>query len=195
VAEVPDRLALSGACALRLLEESDADELYALIDANRAHLARWLPWAAGQTREGTLQFIRGVRGQIAHNNGFQAAIVDSGRIVGVIGFHGIDWQHRSTSIGYWLAEDAQGRGTMTRAARAMVDRALRVWGLNRVEIRASIENERSRTLIERLGFQLEGIARGAFRLADGFHDDAVYAMLAADWRSPTDPQAARAVRA
>lgn len=30
---------------LRLLEETDAQDLHALIEANRAQLARWLPWA------------------------------------------------------------------------------------------------------------------------------------------------------
>jgi ribosomal-protein-serine acetyltransferase len=166
---------------LRALEESDADELYALIDANRSYLARWLPWAAGQTRESTLEFIRATGRQLGEHNGFQAAIVDGGRIVGVIGFHGIDWHHRSTSIGYWLAQNAQGQGTMTEAVSAMVSQALGGWELNRVEIRASVENERSRALIERLGFHYEGAAREAYRLADGYHDDAVYSMLAAEW--------------
>ena len=48
----------------------------------------------------------------------------------------------------------------------VVDHALGVWRLNRVEIRASVENERSRSLIERLGFRFEGMARQAFRLAE-----------------------------
>jgi ribosomal-protein-serine acetyltransferase len=178
---VPAGPSLSGGRSLRVLEEPDADELYALIDANRAYLARWLPWAGEQTRDGTVEFIRATRRQLIDRAGFQAAIVEGGRIVGVIGFHGIDWHHRSTSIGYWLAEDAQGRGTMTEAVRAIVSHALRVWGLNRVEIRASVENERSRALIERLGFHYEGVARQAFRLPDGYHDDAVYSMLAAEW--------------
>jgi hypothetical protein len=38
---------------LRLFDEADAAELYAVIDANRAHLARWMPWAEGQTPDGT----------------------------------------------------------------------------------------------------------------------------------------------
>jgi ribosomal-protein-serine acetyltransferase len=166
---------------LRAIEESDADELYALADENRAYLARWLPWAEGQTAEGMLQFIRSAREQMAERNGLQMAIVDDGRIIGMVGFHGIDWQHRATSLGYWLAQRAQGRGTMTEAVRAMVAHALGVWELNRVEIRASVENARSRRLIERLGFHFEGVARKAFRLADGYHDDAVYSMLACEW--------------
>jgi hypothetical protein len=35
---------------LRLLDESDAQELYSVIEANRDALARWMPWAAGQTQ-------------------------------------------------------------------------------------------------------------------------------------------------
>jgi ribosomal-protein-serine acetyltransferase len=128
-----------------------------------------------------LEFIRSARAQVAESNGCQMAIVDGGRIIGMVGFHGVDWQHRSTSLGYWLARDAQGKGTMTEAVRGMVDYALRAWKLNRVEIRANVENARSRAVIERLGFHYEGVARQAFRLADGFHDDAVYSMLASDW--------------
>jgi ribosomal-protein-serine acetyltransferase len=172
---------LSGSGRLRAVEESDVDELHALIEANRSYLARWLPWAAGQTHEHTLRFIRQARVQAQDNNGLQMAIVQHGRIIGMIGFHGIDWQHRATSVGYWLAQDAQGEGTMTEAVRAMVTHALCVWELNRVEIRASVENARSRALIERLGFHFEGVARKAFRLADGYHDDAVYSMLASEW--------------
>jgi hypothetical protein len=43
---------------LRLLEEADADELYAVVGANRGYLAEWMPWAAGQTLADTLEFIR-----------------------------------------------------------------------------------------------------------------------------------------
>jgi ribosomal-protein-serine acetyltransferase len=174
-------LPLSDGRALRVLEESDVDELYELIEANRSHLAKWLPWAAEQTRAGTLRFIRTTRAQIEDSDGFHAVALDRGRVIGVVGFHGVDWGHRSTSLGYWLAEEAQGRGTMGEAVRAMVDHALGAWRLNRVEIRASFENARSRALIERLGFCYEGAARQAFRLADGYHDDAVYSMLAAEW--------------
>jgi hypothetical protein len=39
--------------ALRLLDDADAGELQALIEANRAHLSQWMPWAAGATLEST----------------------------------------------------------------------------------------------------------------------------------------------
>jgi ribosomal-protein-serine acetyltransferase len=168
---------------LRPLDESDAAELYELVERNRARLAQWMAWAAEQTPDQTLRFIHSTHSQIAQNHGLTAALVADDRIVGVVGFHGIDWPNRSASIGYWLSEDEQGRGTMTDAVRALVEHAFTHWRLNRVEIRADIENLRSRAVPERLGFHQEGVLRQAYRVSDDrYSDDAVYSMLASEWR-------------
>ena len=172
------RLALLGTSYLRLLEVSDADDLYALIDANREELSQWLPWAAGQTPADTVEFIHGGRDQVAHNNGFQAAIVVAERIAGVIGYARIDWDNRTTALGYWLGAESQGAGLMTAAVRVLTDHALSVWELNRVEVRAAVENTRSRAIPERLGFVEEGILRGAERVGERQLDLVVYAKLA-----------------
>jgi ribosomal-protein-serine acetyltransferase len=172
---------LPGGVQLRLLTDHDVDELHALVSANRDHLARWLPWAARQTIADSRAFIRTTRRQFAENNGFQLAIVEDGRIVGIVGFHSVSWPNRTTTIGYWLAEDAQGHGTMTSAVRALVDHAFGTWGLNRVEIRAAVENARSRAVAERLGFREEGTVREAERVGERFFDHVVYGMLARDW--------------
>jgi ribosomal-protein-serine acetyltransferase len=174
-------LRLDDRCCLRLFEESDAEELYAVVLENREYLSRWMPWAPKQTPENTLEFIRTSRRQLGENQGFQAAIVEDGRIVGTIGFHRVDWENLSTSIGYWIAESAQGRGNATRAVAALVDHAFRVWKLNRVEIQAAVDNERSRAIPRRLGFVEEGVLRQVERVGDRFVDHVVYAMLAHDW--------------
>jgi ribosomal-protein-serine acetyltransferase len=166
---------------LRMIEDSDARELYEIVVANREHLAAWMPWAAGQTLESTVAFIDASRKQLAANQGFQTAIVEDGRIVGVIGYHRVDWEHRFTSLGYWLVESAQGQGTMTIAARALADHAFRRWRLNRLDIRAGVENHRSRAIPERLGFTFEGVLRQAERVGDRYVDHAIYGMLARDW--------------
>jgi ribosomal-protein-serine acetyltransferase len=168
---------------LRLFEESDADELFALTDRNRAHLSEWLPWLpAIRSARDSLEFIRMTRRQVADNNGLQLALVRDGAIAGVAGFHHVDWANRATSIGYWLAADAQGRGTMTEAVRALVDHAFDGWGLERVEIGAAVGNARSRAIPERLGFTREGVRRRAERVGDRWVDLVIYAVLAADWR-------------
>jgi ribosomal-protein-serine acetyltransferase len=166
---------------LRLLEEADAQELYRLTDANRAYLARWMPWASGQTLEGTLEFIRLTIRQATSNDGFQAAVISEGAIIGIAGFHGVNWPHGSTTIGYWLAEEHQGRGLMTRAVRTLVGHAFGAWGLHRVEIRAATDNHRSRAIPERLGFRQEGVQREAERIGDRYYDLAVYGLLAHEW--------------
>ena len=179
-----ERLALSDECHLRLLVEADAEELYRLIDANRAYLARWMPWAEGQTPETTLEFIRLTRRQAMANDGFQAALVCDGAIIGMVGFHGVSWPHGSTTIGYWLDERHQGRGLMTRAVRALVDHAFSEWDLHRVEIRAATDNHRSRAIPERLGFREEGVQREAERIGKRYNDLAVYSLLAPEWVKP-----------
>jgi ribosomal-protein-serine acetyltransferase len=173
----PCRITLADDRWLRLLEEPDAQKLYAVIEANREYLARWMPWAAGQTLQDTLAFIQRTREQLASNDGFQTAVVEDGQIVGVVGFHGVSWDHRSTSVGYWLAESAQGRGTMTRAVQVLIEHAFMVWRLHRVEIRAAVDNARSRAIPERLGFVQEGVLRAAERIGERYIDQVVYAML------------------
>ncbi len=174
-------LDLGGRRRLKLLEETDADELYAVVAANREYLSRWMPWAPTQTLERTLEFIRMSRRQLAENQGFQVGILDCDAIVGTIGLHRIDWLNRSTSVGYWLAERAQGSGTMTAAVRELVDYALGHWQLNRVELRAAVGNLRSRAIAERLDFTEEGVLREAERIGDRYVDHVIYAMLARDW--------------
>jgi ribosomal-protein-serine acetyltransferase len=165
---------------LRLLEEADAESLYAVVDANRSYLARWMPWAAGQTRKNTLEFIRRSRRELADNRGLQMAIVEDGDLVGVIGYHQIDWENRSTSVGYWIAEASQGQGVISRAVHALTEYAFDSCRLNRVEIRAAVDNARSRAIPRRLGFKQEGVLREAERVGDRFVDHAVYAMVASD---------------
>lgn len=174
-------LEIEGGVRLRLLDDGDAAELHALIEANRERLAEWMSWAAAQTPADTADFIARSRKQVAGNDGFQAAIVCDGRIAGMVGFISINWDYRTTGLGYWLGEEFSGQGTMTAAVRAMTDHALRTWELNRVEIGAATENRRSRAIPERLGFREEGTVRQAQRVGDRYLDLVVYGMLAEDW--------------
>lgn len=182
------RARLSAHVRLRLLEESDGDELYAVIDANRSHLSVFLPWAERQSLAGTRAFIELTRKQLADDNGFQMAIVKDGLIIGVVGYHAVNWADRSTTLGYWLAEAEQGHGTMTWAVRALVDHAFAVWGLNRVEIGAAPENKRSRAIAVRLGFREEGTLREAERVGGRYLDTVVYSLLISEWSGANESQ-------
>lgn len=175
--EFPPQLEALG---LRPLKAGDAPELQALVEANREFLSRWLPWAAAQDLPECEKFIADAEAQLARNDGFQAAIVPDGPIVGVVGLHAIDWRNRNTTIGYWLAEDAQGRGTMTAAVCALVDHAFGEWDLHRVEIHCAPANRRSRAIPERLGFREEAILREAELVGGRWVDSVVYGLLAGE---------------
>ena len=166
---------------VRPVEAADAADLYALIEANREYLARWLPWAAGQDLAATEEFIAEAEVQLARNDGFQAVIVPAGEIVGVAGFHSVDWTNRNTSIGYWLAEHAQGRGTMTTVVGALVDHAFTEWNLHRIEIHCAPANRRSRDIPQRLGFREEARLRETELVGGRYLDSVVYGMLAGEW--------------
>ncbi|WP_139490458.1 GNAT family N-acetyltransferase [Brevibacillus dissolubilis] len=175
--------ALSDLAFLRILNVQDAEECFALVDANREHLRPWLPWVDNTlTPADSRAFIEFTSKQVGNNNGFQAGIFYEDKLVGMIGFHSIDWAHKKTTIGYWLAEGYQGRGLMTSACRALIDYAFDVWKLNRIEIRATVQNVRSRAIPERLGFTLEGTVRQVEWVNDRFYDHVVYGLLAEDWK-------------
>ena len=175
-------LRVDPALELRMLAEADAEALFALVDRDRAYLREWLPWLdENRSPADTRRFLRGAVEQQEANNGFQAGLWSGGRIVGVIGYPGIDWPNRLTGIGYWLSAAAQGQGLMTRACRALVNHAFDELKLNRVEIRCATGNCKSRAIPERLGFTVEGTARDAEWLYDRFVDLVVYSMLAREW--------------
>ena len=173
---------LSDALCLELLEPRHTEELFRVVDENRAHLRAWLPWVDGtRTPEDTRAYIRATQQQFGANSGFQTALVVDGEIAGMVGHLGIAWPDRAAALGYWMAEKHQGRGHMTAACRAYVDHAFGELRLHRVEIRAATENLRSRAVAERLGFTLEGVLREVDWLYDRFVDHAVYGLLARDW--------------
>ncbi len=173
---------LNADVALELLELRHAEELFAVVDADREHLRQWLPWVdASSTVENTRDFIRSTRRQLLDDNGFQTTIRFRGNLVGVVGYHAVDWSNRSTALGYWLARHATGHGIMTDACRTFTAHAFRTWNLHRIEIRCAVENHKSRAIPERLGFRPEGTVHQAEWLYDHYIDHVIYAALAHEW--------------
>ena len=168
---------------LRPLRLPEAGALYALVDADRDRLRRWLPWPdANRSVADSRAYIQRVRALARAGTGESYGLWWRGTLVGVAGFVWIDRANLSAGIGYWLAHHAEGHGLMTAAVTALVNRGFRELGLHRLEIRAGVRNRRSRAIPERLGFRHEGTLHGAERLADRWVDHAVYGLLAEDRR-------------
>lgn len=169
---------------LKTLATEDARELFDLIDRNRQHLRRWLPWVDGnQTLDHTIAFIESAIQQKLSNYGFQCGIWYHNKLAGIIGYHTIDWQNKNVEIGYWLGKEFEGKGIMTKACRALIDYAFNEYHLHRVQIRCAVQNTKSRSLIERVGLRQEGILCQAEYLYDHYVDLYVYGITEELWRS------------
>lgn len=167
---------------LHVFQPHQANELFQLVNQNRHHLQTWLPWVEGiiSPHQAHLIIINWLR-QLEGKNGFNAGIRYKGVLVGGIGFHQTDWYNRFTSIGYFLAKNAEGHGIITRCVKRLVQYAFNELRLNRVEIRCGVNNARSRAVPERLGFTQEGMIRQGEKLNGAFHDLLVYSILAKEW--------------
>jgi len=175
---------------LRTLSENDAEVLFELVDANRKHLREWLPWLDANTKvEDSQAFIRSVLKQESDNLGPTYAIIFRESLVGVVGYHPIQWNNKSVEIGYWLSHEVTGQGIMTKSCRALVDYAFDVIGLNRVTIPAAVDNRRSRAIPERLGFKKECVIRDAEWLYDHYVDHVLYTLLKREWEGEQSPAA------
>jgi ribosomal-protein-serine acetyltransferase len=175
---------LGGNAQLMMLEAHHAPVMLRLIDGNRPHLREFLPFVDGtRTVQDLEDFIDGSAKRFARDSSFDAGIFQDGELAGVIGLHFVNWRSRITSVGYWLGGEYQGRGLMTRGVNAILAHAFDTLGLNRVASAAATGNARSNAVLQRCGFQLEGLARDAEWLYDHYVDHNLYGLLERDWRA------------
>ena len=83
--------------------------------------------------------------------------------------------------GCWLEPGAEGQGLVTRAARVIIDWAVRERGIDRVEWITKAGNDRSIAVAKRLGMSRDGGPRGAAATPEGRADMEVWSVLAPEW--------------
>ena len=174
---------------LVFLSESDAEELFERVEANRARLRTWMPWLdSTQGPEDILGFICRAQDELKSNTAVHLGIRFKGEIVGVSGFASISEPNHSAKIGYWVCQSVEGKGLVTRAVKSLVDVGFTHLGLNRIAIRAAVGNERSAAVPKRLGFTLEGVRRQAEFLYDHYVDLQEFALLKEEWLAAKQPE-------
>jgi ribosomal-protein-alanine N-acetyltransferase len=79
---------------------------------------------------------------------------------------------------------------MTRAVAVVVEHAFEALGLHRVMANYLPENTRSARLLQRLGFETEGVARRYLLIAGEWRDHVLTARVNDAWALPADAERA-----
>jgi ribosomal-protein-alanine N-acetyltransferase len=94
---------------------------------------------------------------------------------------------QAASVGYWIDEAHARQGYMTEALLAVCEFSFSRIGLRRLEAACLPQNEASRGLLEKVGFQYEGYAREYLRIDGEWRDHLLYALLRDDPRGSRKP--------
>ncbi|MBI9090392.1 MAG: GNAT family N-acetyltransferase [Desulfobacterium sp.] len=163
---------------IRLVSHIDAEELFKLVDENRAYLRRWLPWLDhNKTLDDTREFIKTSLRDYAEQGSMIHVVEDAGRVCGICGFDSINRTIKAGFIGYWISQQSQGKGLITMACGALETLGFDRLGLHKLEIHIAQENVSSRAVAERLNYQNTGTILDAEWLYDHYVNHVIYCKL------------------
>lgn len=167
---------------LRLLQAEDAVNLFTLVDTNRSYLKEWLSWLDHNTDvKDTVSFIASIQDQFRSGLGYSCGVFFNSGLVGMCGYHPINISNKSVVIGYWLSENAQGSGIITRCTKFFIEHAFCEFMLNEVHISVAVNNLKSCAVCDRLGLISNGIVSEAEFLYDKYVDHIKYSISREEW--------------
>ncbi|NRG19619.1 GNAT family N-acetyltransferase [Rhizobiales bacterium] len=141
---------------LRLARLEDAEALAGLITPG---ISRWVAaWPYPTTVEIARSLISS-RLDSAADVRIWPMVITARAEGGIIGWLGLEQSESDAGVlelGYWIAENAQGKGYAFEAASASVDTAFSRLGANAVEAGAQPENAVSHHLLKKLGMKEAG---------------------------------------
>ena len=159
---------------------SDADAL--VRHASNANIAKQLRdrFPHPYTRRHAAEFLQNATGGPQTTN---LAIDVDGEAVGGIGFvPGSDIERYSAEIGYWLAESLWGRGIATEAVGLVTAHIFADLNMLRLFALPFADNRASRRVLEKAGYEFEGILRASSVKFGEPRDQALYARVNNAWR-------------
>ncbi|MCL6458556.1 MAG: GNAT family N-acetyltransferase [Gorillibacterium sp.] len=174
---------ISGArVTLRFLEETDLPAVMKFQLQNKELFAKYSPRrdADYYTEAGQIERIRKNRADAEAEIGCSCGIFlnETQELVGSVGLSHMDMHMMQTCmIGYNMDQNYHGHGYMTEAVQLLIDHAFRELKLHRITAEAMPHNLGSIRVLEKAGFQREGIARKNVKINGKFEDHVVLAIL------------------
>ncbi|MBN9138831.1 GNAT family N-acetyltransferase [Phyllobacterium sp. SL163] len=86
-------------------------------------------------------------------------------------------------IGYWMGAPYAGQGYMSEALRLLISHAFTKVRLHRLEAACIPSNERSIRLLEKAGFQREGLLRSYLKINGTWQDHLLFSLIEDDVRA------------
>jgi len=170
---------------LRKPHKSDAPYCYENLKNEVYNKMAMLPYP--YTLEMAEQFIR--KTQSTRRKGtdqiFTIEEKETGRLVGMLGLHGLKNRHRHCEMGYWLAKGKWGLGYITEAINLALKFAFKELKLERVYANTLPHNKGSMKVLEKNGFKLEGVLRRHFKHRGRFVDAYYFGILKSEFTELT----------
>jgi ribosomal-protein-alanine N-acetyltransferase len=90
------------------------------------------------------------------------------------------------SVGYWIAQDFQGRGYMQESLLLTLSYGFSGLRLHRFNASCVPHNKRSRAVLERAGFRQEGYAAKYLQIDGIWQDHFLFGLNSEDWQAAPD---------
>ena len=170
---------------MELIDATHSLSIFTMVDQNRFFLRHWLAFVDKMDSVNFAEnFVLGTMKRNQDGQEYAFVIKDKDIPVGRIGIYKIDTQNKIGEIGYWLIEEAQGRGIITSACKTLVDFCFQDLNLHRIEIKCGTENYKSQAVPMKLGFKKEGIIREGEWLHEKYIDLYLYSLLKSEYKNP-----------
>ena len=160
---------------LRKLTPGDAADMFEY--ARLEEVTEFLTWYAHPDLSYTRSYLKELRKAYKKGLFFDWGLETQGRMIGTCGFTNICEEHRCAEIGYVLSPAFRGRGLMTEAAKRVIAFGFETLGLERIEARHIVGNEKSASLMRRCGMSYEGTLRNAMFIKERSRTICVYSIL------------------
>ncbi|MDG2090159.1 MAG: GNAT family N-acetyltransferase [Gammaproteobacteria bacterium] len=165
---------------IRLVKTTDADMLSAYHLKNADHFKQWEPkhdddyYSASQLKIRLASFV------VAQDEGRAAYFiaVENSEILAHCSLTNIIYGPlKGCHIGYGVAEVYEGKGLMMKVCKQAVDHAFNKLKLNRLMAAYMPHNSRSETLLNKLGFNQEGLAKKYLQINGAWEDHVLTSLL------------------